>query len=124
MFSCLLCLPGQQHLHDFPELLTSSSYSDFIVQPTAFRSSGPWQRRLLSGDVPMSLSVPSWPWEPHCWLPEQQAARGCQHSCSLFPGDPLLLGLPSEHLAYTVNQDPIFHNIFSPPALKINKINK
>lgn len=52
--------------------------------------------------------VPSWPWEPHCWLPEQQAARSCQHSCSLLPGDPLLLGLLSESLAYTVNQDPFF----------------
>lgn len=40
MFSCLLCLPGQQHLHDFPELSTSSSYSNFILQSTAFCSSG------------------------------------------------------------------------------------
>lgn len=57
---------------------------------------------------PCPCPVPSWPWEPHCWLPEQQAARSCQHSCSLFPEDPLLLGLPSECLAYTVNQDPAF----------------
>lgn len=51
--------------------------------------------------------VPSWPWEPHCWLTEQQAVRSWQRSCSLLPGDPLLLGLLSECLALTVNQDPI-----------------
>lgn len=62
--------------------------------------------------------VPSWPWEPHCWLPEQQAARSCQHSCPLLPGDPLLLGLLSESLAYTVNQDPFFFITFSLPLLK------
>ena len=56
--------------------------------------------------------VPSWPLGTLMLAPqmllEQRPGGSCQHSCPLFPGDPLLLGLLSECPANTVNRDPIF----------------
>lgn len=121
MFACLLCLPGQQHLPDFPELPISSSYSNFRLQSTAFCSSG---SAALAAEAAQKRCArvpvlsPAGPGSPTagCQSNRQPEAASTAALCS--QRSPFFWDSPVSVLPTLLIRTQLFHNILSPPALK------
>lgn len=130
VFPSLLCLPGQPHLHDFPEVPYQQPLLQFHLAVNSlllFRECSPGSGGCSEEMRTCLCPIPPWPWGPHCWLPgccqskRQVVAASTAALCSQktpFCWDSWVNVLPTLLL-----RTKFFHNALSPPVFKINNNN-